>query len=178
MTGRYDKIDLPVSQIRAILNPIQRCCDLGTTRNCAVARIGSEDSLTEDLLELVESDGKCAFYRDRSPCLARRFQWHQRALSYMAGEDVYTRQVSRVIGEARPVILAKYPLVAKVIVPDEIDESTVEEWLKEQAKPYGEFLALPRLTIDQQGRVDPVSEAVENKHPNKVEIIRARHRAH
>lgn len=63
-------------------------------------------------------------------------------------------------------------------VPADIDESTVEDWLKEQAKLYGEFLPLPRMTIDQHERVDPFSEAVEVKHPSKVETIRAPHRSH
>ena len=106
------------------------------------------------------------------------FHGVQRALSYMAGEDIYTHQVSRVIDEARPAILARYPLLADVVVPDDVDESTVEEWLKAQAKLYGEFLTLPRLDVDQHMRVDPLSEAVEIKHPNKVGIIRARHRTH
>jgi hypothetical protein len=106
------------------------------------------------------------------------FHGLQRALSYMAGEDIYTHQVSRVIDEARPAVLAKYPLLADVFVPADIDESTVEDWLKEQAKLYGEFLTLPRMTIDQHERVDPFSEAVEIKHPSKVETIRAPHRSH
>ncbi|WP_158814664.1 hypothetical protein [Methylocapsa sp. S129] len=53
----------------------------------------------------------------------------QNALSYMAGEDIYTHQVRRVMDEGRPAILAKYPLLANVVAPDNIGEDTVEAWL-------------------------------------------------
>lgn len=95
----------------------------------------------------------------------------QRALSYMAGEDVFTHQIPRVMDEARPAILAKYPLLARVVVPDDINEATVAVWLDKQAKLYGEFLTLPRLTTGQHERIDPESEAVEKLHPSKIKTV-------
>lgn len=96
----------------------------------------------------------------------------QRALSHMAAEDVYTHQVSRVMLEARAAILAVYPSLAEVTVPDDIDEATVDDWLCVQAKYYGEFLRLPRMCIDQHERIDPCSEAVEMKRRSEIVTIR------
>ena len=56
------------------------------------------------------------------------FQGLERALSYMANEDIYTHQISRVMLEARAAILAVYPSLAEVVVPDDIDE-THRRWL-------------------------------------------------
>jgi hypothetical protein len=95
----------------------------------------------------------------------------QRALSHMAGEEIYTHQIGRVMDEAGPVILEKYPLLAGIVTPKEIDESTVDAWLIEQASIYGEFLTLPRMTIEQHERIDPLSEVVEKKHPDHVRTI-------
>lgn len=97
----------------------------------------------------------------------------QSALSYMAGEDIYTHQVRRVMDEAKPVILEKYPLLADVIAPADINEATVDTWLDQQANLYGEFLVLPRLSLDQHERIDPESEAAEVLHPSKIATIRA-----
>ena len=71
------------------------------------------------------------------------------------------------------MILEKYPLLAGVVPPNDIDESTVDAWLKEQASIYGEFLTLPRMTIAQHEGIDPLSEAVEKKHPDHVGTIMA-----
>ena len=95
----------------------------------------------------------------------------QRALSHMAGEEIYEHQVGRVMDEAMPVVLEKYPLLADVVVPNDIDETTLDAWLSEQAKLYGEFLTLPRMTIDQHERIDPLSEAIGKKHPDNVGTI-------
>ena len=97
----------------------------------------------------------------------------QSALSYMAGEDIYTHQARRVMDEAKPVILENYPLLADVIAPAEINEATVDTWLDQQANLYGEFLVLPRLSLDQHERIDPESEAAEVLHPSKIVTIRA-----
>lgn len=97
----------------------------------------------------------------------------QKALSYMAGEDIYTHQIRRVMDEAKPVVLERYPLLADVIAPADINEDNVGVWLNEQASLYGEFLTLPRLTVDQHERIDPISEAAEEKHPSKITTVRA-----
>ena len=106
--------------------------------------------------------------------LVSRDSFHglKHALNYMADEDIYTHQISRVMLEARAAVLAVYPLLADVVVPDDIDESTIDGWLHEQASRYGEFLRLPRMSIDQHEHIDPYSEAVEKKHPCKIETIR------
>ena len=95
------------------------------------------------------------------------------ALSHMAGEQIYEHQIGRVMDEAAPVILEKYPLLADVVAPEGIDESTLDPWLEEQARIYGEFLTLPRMTIEQHGRIHPLSEIVEKKHPDHVRTIMA-----
>ena len=49
--------------------------------------------------------------------------------------------------EAKPVILEKYPLLADVIAPADINETNVDVWLKKQATLYGKFLLLPRSQL-------------------------------
>lgn len=97
----------------------------------------------------------------------------QRALSYMAGEEIYTHQIGRVMDEAAPVVLETYPLLADVVVPNDIDESTLDIWLRQQAERYGEFLTLPQMTSEQHERIDPLSEAVEKKHPDNIDTVLA-----
>jgi hypothetical protein len=101
----------------------------------------------------------------------------QRALSFMAGEDIYTHQIRRVMDEARPVILAKFPLLANAVAPNDIDETQLDRWVKEQAKQYGEFLALPRMTIHQHQRMGPHLEARQKLHSSKIKTVRAPSRA-
>jgi hypothetical protein len=101
------------------------------------------------------------------------FHGLERALDYMADEHIFTHQIPRVMLEARAAIVAVYPSLAEVVVPDDIDESTVHDWLHEQARRYGEFLRLPRMSVDQHERIDPYSEAIEKKHASQIRTVRA-----
>jgi hypothetical protein len=100
------------------------------------------------------------------------------ALTYMAGEDVYVHQVVRVMDEARPVLLERYPLLADVVPPDDIDETTVGDWLNAQSRLYGEFLELPRISRGQHKNINPVSEALEQKNADAVAVLKAPHSTH
>jgi len=78
--------------------------------------------------------------------------------------------------EAAPVVLEAYPSLAGVVVPNDIDESTLDTWLRQQAERYGEFLTLPRMSAEHHERIDPLSEAVEKKHPDSIRTVLAPHR--
>ena len=106
------------------------------------------------------------------------FSSFHRALTYMAGEDVYVHQVAHVMAEARPVLLERYPLLADVVPPDDIDETTVGEWLNEQSRLYGEFLELPRMSCGQHKSMNAVSEALEQKNDDAVVVLKAPHSTH
>lgn len=94
----------------------------------------------------------------------------QEFLEFMAGGPVWTHQLGRVVGEARPVILTQYPELA------EIDISTVVGgdwlgWLADQVATYGETLPLLPMSADQHEHIDPVSELAEKVHPDRIASI-------
>lgn len=93
-------------------------------------------------------------------------------LSFMAGEPVYTHQIGRVLGEAKPVILRQHPQLASVTVPDNVEgNDAVAVWVAEQKSEFGETLPVSPMTIAQHERIDPLSELAERVHPDRIMVI-------
>ena len=90
-------------------------------------------------------------------------------LNWMTGEDLMTHQLPRVCREATPVILALHPTLSESV--DDEASCTTENFASWRAKwvaRYGATLAVPKLTIDQHERIDPLSEAAEHFHPDNM----------
>lgn len=88
-----------------------------------------------------------------------------RILEFMAGEPVWTHQLPRVSDEVKPVILALYPQLEEVEVPEKFEGETkdelmdaVMEWLDEQAEIRGSAFQLAPLDIMDHTSIDPISE--------------------
>ena len=90
-------------------------------------------------------------------------------LNWMTGESLFTHQLPRVSYEAKPVIIAAIPALQRAV--DEADEVTTENWEKWRdawLARYGATLAVPKLNVEQHERIDPLSEAAEMIHPDKI----------
>lgn len=94
-------------------------------------------------------------------------------LNWMTGESVFVHQTSRICGEAAPVILADHPEFQAAI--DEAEKVTSEnwsEWLATWTDRYGVTVAVPKLTIAEHERIDPMSEAAEHFPPDKIIVVK------
>lgn len=93
-------------------------------------------------------------------------------LNWMTGESLYTHQLPRVGREAKPIILAMHPhLSAAVSEAKQVNADNWREWLDAWKARYGETIAVPRLTIAEHERIDPVSELAEKVHPDRIVIV-------
>jgi len=93
-------------------------------------------------------------------------------LNWMTGEELYTHQLPRVCREAAPVLLAKYPTLADAEAEAEaVTPDSVDNFLARMEKRYGKTLAVPKLSVDQHERIDPMSELAERVHPDKIIVV-------
>lgn len=94
-------------------------------------------------------------------------------LNYMTGESLFTHQLPRIADEARPVILAKYPMLQQAI--DEAEQVTTKNWSEWRDRwlgRYGPVMAIPKLTTDEHERIDPLSEAAEYFPPDRIITVK------
>lgn len=90
-------------------------------------------------------------------------------LNLMTGENLYTHQLPRVSREATPVLLARHPdLQSAIDEAEHVNSENWQTWLAIWLKRYGETIAVPRMTIDQHERIDPLSELAEKVNPNRI----------
>lgn len=93
-------------------------------------------------------------------------------LNWMAGESVYTHQLPRISRESAPVILAAHPgLQAAFDEVEQVNRDNWREWLATWVARYGEMIAVPRMTIAEHERIDPISELAELVHPDKIVVV-------
>lgn len=92
-------------------------------------------------------------------------------LNYMSGDNLFTHQLPRVMGEARPILLAAHPQLSSVDEDAEIGPNNVGAWLAAQVALFGEMLPVPKLNEDQHERIDPMSELAEKIHPSRLITI-------
>ena len=88
---------------------------------------------------------------------------------FMAGEPVWTHQLPRVGREICPVVLRQHPQLAPVIAEAEaVTPDNWQEMLAGWVSRFGESLALSPMTADDHERIDPISEAAEMIHPDRI----------
>ncbi|MCO5080916.1 MAG: hypothetical protein M9955_04570 [Rhizobiaceae bacterium] len=96
-------------------------------------------------------------------------------LNFMTGESVYTHQLPRISREATPVLLARRPeLQAAIDEADQVNPENWQAWLATWVERYGETMAVPRMTIGQHERIDPLSELAEKVHPSRIIVVQGR----
>jgi hypothetical protein len=90
-------------------------------------------------------------------------------LRWMAGESVFTHQIPRVCREAEPVLLALHPQLASAD-KNAVNSKNYDAWLAAQVARFGETLPVPQMTNAEHERIDPMSEAAEKIHPDRIII--------
>lgn len=81
-------------------------------------------------------------------------------LNFMTGDNLFTHQLPRAMGECAPAILAQHPDLASVKVPDggwETD-AAVWSWALEQVGIYGQERELVPLAAEDHTSIDPLTE--------------------
>lgn len=86
-------------------------------------------------------------------------------LEFMAGEPVWTHQLPRVSDEATPHLLAQFPRLKEIEVPEQFEGDTREElqeavfeWLDKQIEIYGNSFTVRPLPTEDHTSIDPISE--------------------
>lgn len=90
-------------------------------------------------------------------------------LNWMTGESLFTHQLPRVANEARPVLLAAYPLLQQAV--DEVEQVTTEnyhQWRQTWEDRYGPMISVPKFNAETHESIDPMSEAAEMFHPDSI----------
>lgn len=85
-------------------------------------------------------------------------QMHE-LLDFMTGDTLMTHQLPRACEECAPVLLARHPRLADVVVPETFgDEAAVKRWVAEQAERLGEGVTVATLDPDDPTVIDPLAE--------------------
>jgi len=92
-------------------------------------------------------------------------------LNWMTGESLFTHQLPRVMKEAQPVLLKFHPQLADVVTPEFKSPDDVGAWVATQINAFGETLPVPKMSDDEHESIDPMSEAAEKFHPDKIIVV-------
>lgn len=89
--------------------------------------------------------------------------------AYMAGEPVWTHQLPRVGREIEASLRARRPDLLATF--DEAKEVTPDNWqtyLSRFIERHGPTISVAPMSDDQHESIDPVSEAAEMIHPDRI----------
>ncbi|OWJ59871.1 hypothetical protein [Inquilinus limosus] len=76
--------------------------------------------------------------------------------------------------EATAAILASIPeLSATQEEAAVVRSDNLPEWVETWESRYGANIPVPRMSMDQHDRIDPLSEAAEKVHPSKILGVRS-----
>lgn len=90
-------------------------------------------------------------------------------LNWMTGESLFTHQLPRVVGEAKPVLVAAHPTLKLAInEAEQVNTENWNEWLQTWQDRYGPILSVPKFDAADHERIDPMSELAEKVHPDKI----------
>lgn len=93
-------------------------------------------------------------------------------LNWMTGESVYTHQIPRISREATPVVLNLHPELQEAITEaEQVNPENVFAWRDTWEKRYGLTITVPKMTIAEHERIDPVSELAEMVPPDKIIVV-------
>jgi hypothetical protein len=82
-------------------------------------------------------------------------------LNFMTGDNLFTHQLPRAMGEARPVILAQHPWLASIalpVFPDDVTADDVYAWLDAMEAEHGATVDLEPMAPEDHTHIDPISE--------------------
>lgn len=94
-------------------------------------------------------------------------------LNFMTGESLMTHQLPRVGREATAVMLKRHPELAQTLVErDQVNPSNWQLWRDRWVERHGPTMAVPRMTAADHERIDPLSEAAELIHPDRIVVVK------
>ena len=94
-------------------------------------------------------------------------------LNWMTGESCFTHQLPRIAREARPVLVAMYPMLQQAIEEAVlITPENYTEWRDRWIDRYGPTIAVPKFTIETHERIDPISELAERFPPDRIVVVK------
>lgn len=85
-----------------------------------------------------------------------------RLLNHMTGDNLMTHQLPRASDECRPYLLAQFPELADVVVPEFPDEAAVWRWLDGQVTQRGAYFTVQPLASGCHTVIDPLAELAMN----------------
>lgn len=92
-------------------------------------------------------------------------------LGWMSGKDLHTHQLPRVGEEATPTLLAAFPELADIEVPEDINAETLDAWLKSLEPKYGTYRDVPRMPEGEHFRIDPLLELQHKVGADNVIVV-------
>ena len=93
-------------------------------------------------------------------------------LNWMTGESVYTHQIPRISREAQPAILALHPdLEPTIAEAEQVTQENYLTWRTTWEERYGATITVPKMTIAEHERIDPLSELAEKVSPDRIAIV-------
>lgn len=88
-------------------------------------------------------------------------------LNYMTSDNLFTHQLPRAAGACKPSLLAQHPRL-ELLSGDDINNENWEEWLSAAKEIHGSHLPVAPLSEHEWERIDPISEAAEKIHPDRI----------
>lgn len=100
----------------------------------------------------------------------RHLQGVYEITSYMVGRSVFTHELPSAAKECRPALLAQYPDLAEISVP-ELTPQNFRDWLDTQVARFGASLPVEPLTWSRLGEQDAMETALEIIGDGRVLVI-------
>ena len=93
-------------------------------------------------------------------------------LTWMADEPIWTHQLPRVSREAQTAMCAQRPDL-KIACNEAIlvNRDNWQEWLRTWESRYGQTIDVHKLSAGEHESIDPISEAAERIHPDKIVAV-------
>ena len=91
-------------------------------------------------------------------------------LNWMTRDNLFTHQLPRAARECAPNLLLQHPQLGEIDATKFASENW-RGWLDEQCVRYGETLPVARLPEHEHEFIDPISEAAEKIHPDRIVCV-------
>jgi len=79
--------------------------------------------------------------------------------NFMTGDNLYTHQLPRAMGECAPSLREQFPDLAAITVPEDLSgEDAVSAWVAGQVQAHGETREVAPLPAAGHTHIDPITE--------------------
>lgn len=98
----------------------------------------------------------------------RRMDGVYEILNYMTDDNLFTHQLPRAGDECKPVLLAHYPQLAEIEVPEFENQDAMWRWLDEQETKYGKNLPVEPVAEGDHEFIHPIEELADMVGPERI----------